>query len=68
MFKAIIIVCSMFFEQCIELHDTEGPYLELQQCFNRLVIMEENILAISEVPIRYQKHCVQLKDGKEYII
>lgn len=69
MFEAIIIVCNIMFQNCVQLNDTFGPYPTKQDCFDRLVVMERGVLeAFPETPLRYQKHCIQITDGKELII
>ena len=43
MFEAIVLICSMVTNQCLEAVDTWGPYKTEQACIERTVKMKEAI-------------------------
>lgn len=66
MFKAVILVCNIYFQNCVQLHDTFGPYPLIEDCQSRLEVMEQDVLnSFPYTPLKYQKHCIQITDGKE---
>ena len=43
MFKAIVLICNMMSNQCLEAHDTWGPYKEKAECIARAEQMKTAI-------------------------
>ena len=59
MFKAVILVCSILASpNCIVLEDMYGPYKTIEQCKERLVVMEREMTSMILFPITYQLQCV----------
>tara|TARA_B100000927_G_scaffold38178_4_gene27343 strand:+ start:4946 stop:5149 length:204 start_codon:yes stop_codon:yes gene_type:complete len=65
MFYASVFFCWVAFEgpQCLVAQDTEGPYVEREQCETRLREMEFTIHSQIPMSTVRAKLCEQLKEG-----
>ena len=64
MFKAIVLACAIAAPtECIEFHDTRGPYASQAECEKRAMSMGRDIgeMAHGLMPISWK--CKQLRKG-----
>lgn len=64
MFKAIVLACAIAAPtECVEFHDTRGPYENQKKCKERAMEMSRDIgeMGYGLMPIKWQ--CKPLREG-----